>query len=424
MEEHITMSNKELDRLKVLQKVLDKRLRQIEAADQLDLSTRQIKRLCKRLRENGPKGLVSRNRGKTSNRKIDKYFRDSILDLIYSKYNDFGPTLAHEKLLELHNISISVSTVRNIMVDAGIWTSRKAKKKRIFQHRQRRPSEGELVQLDGSDHQWFEQRGPRCSLLVFIDDATGKAHLRFARSENTWDYMNALREYLEEHGRPRALYTDKHGVFRVNQKNSHAKDALTQFGRAAKELGVEIICANTPQAKGRVERANKTLQDRLVKELRLRNISNIEEANSYLPIFIKDYNKRFSKPAKTPINAHRDIDGYDLDRIFTLKETRHLSKNLTLQYKNTIYQIKTSRSSYALRKAHVTVLEYESGKIKIEHKGKELDFAAYHEQEYQGKEVSAKLLNEEVDKLTKSKWKPARNHPWKRHRPKPLVECV
>jgi len=380
--------------------------------------------LCKRLRENDPKGLVSRNSGKASNCKINKHLIDRILELIYSKYTDFGPTLAHEKLSEVHNIAVSVSTVRNIMVAHEVWIPKKVKKKRIFQHRQRRPSEGELVQLDGSDHQWFENRGSRCSLLVFIDDATGKAHLRFARSENTWDYMKALREYLEEQGRPIALYTDKHGVFRVNHKNSQAKDALTQFGRAAKELGIQIICANTPQAKGRVERVNKTLQDRLVKELRLRKISTIEEANSYLPTFIEDFNKHFSKPAKTPINAHKSIDGYDLDRIFTLKETRHLSKNLTLQYKNTIYQIKTSRSSYTLRKAHVTILEYESGKIEIEYKGEKLDFSAYHEQEHQGKEVSSKLLNEEMDKLTKKKWKPARNHPWKRQRSKVLAECV
>ena len=229
MEGYITMSNKELDRLKVLQKVLDKHLKQREAADQLNLSVRQTKRLCKRLKEQGPKGLVSRNRGKRSNRSL----KDSILDLIYSKYSDFGPTFAHEKLSEEHNISVSVSTVRNIMVDFGIWTPKKAKKKRIFQHRQRRPCEGELVQLDGSDHDWLEERGPRSSLLVFIDDATNQVHLCFARSENTWDYIRAFHEYLEEHGRPTALYTDKHGVFKVNHRNSHAKDSLTQFGRAA-----------------------------------------------------------------------------------------------------------------------------------------------------------------------------------------------
>jgi transposase len=424
MEDHITMSNKELDRLEVLQKVLEKRLKQKEAASQLNLGIRQIKRLCKRLKKQGPKGLVSRNRGKPSNRKMCKHLKDSALELICSKYSDFGPTLAHEKLTEVHNFTISVSSVRNIMVEFEVWTPKKAKKKRVFQHRQRRPSKGELLQGDGSDHAWFEDRAPKCSLLAFVDDATGEAHLRFARSENTWDYMKAFREYLELNGRPAALYTDKHGVFKVNHKNSHAKDSLTQFGRAAKELGVQIICANTPQAKGRVERLNKTLQDRLVKELRLRNISTIEEANAYLPIFMKELNKRFSKPAKNPINAHKGIDGYDLDRIFTLKETRHLSKNLTLQYKNTIYQIKTNRSDYALRKAHVTVLEYESGRIEIEHKGKKLDFSPYHEQEHQGEEISSKLLNEEIDKLTKKKWKPKRNHPWKKQEAKPYFETV
>jgi transposase len=423
MEGYIIMSNKELDRLEVLQKVLDKRLKQREAASQLNLSIRQIKRLCKKLRDEGAQGIVSLKRGKPSNRKISKQLKDSILDLISSKYADFGPTLAHEKLSEIHNFTISISTVRTIMVENGIWTPKKIKKRRVFQHRERRPCYGELIQVDGSDHAWFEDRGARCTLLVFIDDATNEVYLRFARSENTWDYMEAFDGYLKANGRPLALYTDKHGVFRVNHKNSHAKKSLTQFGRAARDLEIVIICANTPQAKGRVERVNKTLQDRLVKELRLRNISTIEEANLYLPLFMKDFNRRFSKPAKSSINAHRGIDGYDLTRIFTLKETRHLSKNLTLQYKNTIYQVKTSRPSYALRKASVTVLEYRSGKIEIEYKGQKLNFSAYHEQECQGKEVLSKLLNEEIDCLPKKKWKPSHNHPWKQYRPKAFSQC-
>jgi Trp operon repressor len=423
MEGYIIMSNKELDRLEVLQKVLEKRLKQRDAASQLNLSIRQIKRLSKKLRDKGAQGIVSLKRGKPSNRKTSKQLKDSILDLISSKYSDFGPTLAHEKLREIHNFTISISTVRTIMVENGIWTPKKIKKRRVFQHRERRPCYGELIQVDGSDHAWFEDRGVRCTLLVFIDDATNEVYLRFARSENTWDYMEAFDGYLKANGRPLALYTDKHGVFRVNHKNSHAKNSLTQFGRAAKDLEIAIICANTPQAKGRVERVNKTLQDRLVKELRLRNISTIEEANLYLPLFMKDFNRRFSKPAKSSINAHRGIDGYDLTRIFTLKETRHLSKNLTLQYKNTIYQVKTSRPSYALRKASVTVLEYRSGKIEIEYKEQKLNFSAYHEQESQGKEVLSKLLNEEIDCLPKKKWKPSHNHPWKQYRPKAFSQC-
>lgn len=421
MEGYLIMSNKELDRLKVIQKALDKRLKQREASEQLHLSLRQIKRLCKKLKKAGPKGLISKKRGKPSHRKIPDRIKEKIVDIISSNYPDFGPTLVHEKLWELHEIKVSLSTIRNIMMEKEIWIPKKIKKRRIFQYRPRRSSKGELVQVDGSDHDWFEGRGPKCTLLVFVDDATNEIYLRFASSENILDYMQITQEYLEINGRPVAFYTDKHGVFRVNHKNSHAKNSLTQYGRAAKELGIHIICANTPQAKGRVERVNKTLQDRLVKELRLQNISTIKEANSYLPFFIKDYNERFSIPAKNPINAHRSLEGYDLGRIFTLKETRVLSKNLTLQYNNIIYQIKTTRSSYALRKARVTVLEYRSGKIEIEYKGARFDYTVYHKQEYQGKEVLSKLLNQEIDTLVKPKWKPNKNHPWKIYKPKPYL---
>ena len=422
MKRYIIMSNKELDRLEVIQKVHDRRLKQKEAAIQLNLSLRQIKRLCKGYRQNGPEGLISKKRGEPGKRKKPNILKISAIKIITDRYFDFGPTLAHEKLVELHNFDISLSTVRNIMIENGIWTPKRARKKRAYQLRERRPCLGEPVQLDGSDHRWFEHRGPRCTLLVFIDDATNNVHLHFVRSENTWDYMEATEEYLTNYGRPVAFYTDKHSVFRVNHPNIRKKDSLTQYGRALTELGIHLICANTPQAKGRVERANQTLQDRLVKELRLHNISTIEEANSFLPTFTKDFNKRFSKQPKSPINAHRTIEGYNLSKIFTLKETRKLSKNLIMQYKNTLYQIKSSRPGYTLRKAIVEVREAKDGKVSIEHKGRPLAYKPYHEQEFQGKEVLSKLLNEEVDTLTKPKWKPTRRHPWKRYRSKLPVE--
>lgn len=420
----ITMSNKELDRLRIIEKVIDKRLTQSEAAMSLNLSIRQVKRLCLSFRLDGHKGLISKKRGLSSNRKIPRELKCRISEIICDKYRDFGPTLAHEKLIEKHSIQISLTTIRNIMVEDGIWLPKRARKKRVYQLRERRPCQGELVQLDGSDHKWFEERGPRCTLLVFIDDATSQVHLRFVRSENTFDYMRATEEYLLKNGRPIALYTDKHGVFRVNKQNIQKRDSFSQYGRALKELGINLICANTPQAKGRVESANKTLQDRLVKELRLNNISSIEEANRFLPSFIEDYNKRFSIKAKNPTNTHRPIKGFDLHRIFTLKETRKLSKNLILQYKNNLYQIKTERPSYALHKATVEVLESQNGDIRIEYKGSKLRYKLFHKQEFQGNEVFSKLLNEEVSQIKKSEWKPSRNHPWKRSKSKSYVRIL
>jgi len=417
MGEYINMSNKELDRLQIIQKINSKLIKQEDGAKQLSLSVRQIKRLCKSYRLAGAKGLASKKRGQPSKRKIPNILKMIAIRYVRTFYIDFGPTLAREKLMESHNLHLSVTTVRTIMIEQGFWEPKKARKKKVYQLRERRPCIGELVQVDGSHHAWFEERGPKCSLLVFIDDATNQVHLCFAPSENTWDYMKATEEYLQKYGRPTALYTDKHGVFRVNHKNSLGRDQLTQYGRALRELGIGILCANSPQAKGRVERVNKTLQDRLVKELRLRNISTIEEANVFLSTtFTEDFNQRFSKPAKSPINAHRTMEGYDLAKIFTLKETRKLSKNLILQYKNILYQIRSSRPGYALRKAQVEMRESRDGQISIFYKGQELDYEVYHEQQSQGKEVLSKLLNEEVNQLVKRDYKPAKNHPWKRYR--------
>ena len=222
--------------------------------------------------------------GNAGDRAIDAIATSSAtpFDLIRERYHDFGPTLAREKLIELHQITVGKETLRQWMTEAGIWTSRRERKQRIYQPRARRDCLGELVQIDGSHHWWFENRGPKCALLVYIDDATGKLlHLRFAPSENTFDYLQATKTYLEEWGKPIAFYSDKHGVFRSTHASEKDRTTgLTQFGRALYELNIDIICANTPQAKGRVERANRTLQDRLVKELRLRGISTLDDANA------------------------------------------------------------------------------------------------------------------------------------------------
>ena len=230
------------------------------------------------------------------------------MTLVRENYIDFGPTFASEKLAEDHGLKVSRETLRKWMQDAGMWLSRK-QRRTFHQPRLRRECFGELIQIDGSDHHWFEDRGPACTLLVFIDDATSTLmHLQFVKSESTFSYFGALERYLEAHGRPVAFYSDKHTVFRVAQQGAQSGHGMTQFGRALNELSIEILCANSSQAKGRVERANRTLQDRLVKELRLAGISDMEDANAFLPDFMERYNARFAKAPRRPDDLHRALN--------------------------------------------------------------------------------------------------------------------
>ncbi len=326
----LTMSQKELDRLEVIQRVVSKQLRQRQAAGQLMLSIRQVKRLVRRYREQGAAGLVSRHRGKRPGNAIPEALREEILRLIRTQYGDFGPTLAAEKLHERHGHRLSAETLRQWMIADGLWQPKSRKRARIHPRRPRRPCRGELVQIDGSPHDWFEGRGPRCTLIVFIDDATGELMvLRFAPAETTWAYLQTLQAYLNQHGRPVALYSDKHSIFRINHPEH--KGELTQFSRALKTLDIAPIHANTPQAKGRVERANQTLQDRLVKEMRLRAISDIDTANTFLRAFIEHYNQRFAVAPQNPNDAHRSVLHSERELALTLclHHTRTLSKNLS-----------------------------------------------------------------------------------------------
>jgi len=306
VDELLTMSGKEVSRLEVMQRLKEKSLNQREAAKLVGVSVRQVKRMYKAYREQGAAGLVSQRRGRASNHQLTEATRVQALDLLGSKYRGFGPTLACEKLVEVEGLKISKESVRKMMMAADLWKARRVRKIITHQMRERRPCLGELVQIDGSPHDWFEGRAERCVLLVFIDDATGQLlQLLFVESESFFSYCTAARAYFERYGKPVAFYSDKHGIFRVNMPNSVSGDNLTQFGRAMQDLDIQIICANTPQAKGRVERANQTLQDRLVKEMRLRGISSREAGNAYLPEFIADFNQRFGVQPISQHDAHR-----------------------------------------------------------------------------------------------------------------------
>jgi len=412
MEHLVSMSTKELSRLEIIQRLCKKQMSQKEAGEILHVCTRQIKRLLKRYRKQGAAGLISKHRGRKAANRICGSVKKKGLDLLSTKYRGFGPTLAHEKLVEKEKLHLSVESVRKLMIEEGLWKSRKLKKVVTHQLRERRACFGELVQIDGSPHDWFEGRAESCVLLVFIDDATGKLlELQFVDSESFFSYSQAAENYFRRYGKPVAFYSDKHGIFRVNQASAGSSDTITQFGRAMRELDIQIICANTPQAKGRVERANQTLQDRLPKEMRLLDIRSREDGNAYLPEFMADFNLRFADDPRSDVDAHRTLTAKDdLARILTWQETRTISKNLTVQFENKVYQIQTKRPTYAMRNAIVTVCIDSEQNITLLYKGRSLPYTIYHKQAIQSEVVIAKDLNTVIEAIP---FKPAPNHPWR-----------
>lgn len=415
------MSHKELDRLTVMEALASRSMKQKNAAKQLGLSIRQIKRLLKGYRLNGAAALVSRRRGRPSNRCLAESIRTKTLGLIREHYHDFGPTFAHEKLTENHGLELSVETLRQWMIAEGIWQLKQRKTKPVFQMRERRSCLGELVQIDGSPHAWFEDRAEICTLIVFIDDATSQLlYLRFVQTETTQAYMEALRNYLTRYGRPVSLYSDKHGVFRVNAKEATSGNGLTQFGRVLETLDIESIHANTPQAKGRVERANLTLQDRLIKEMRLQGIDSMEAGNAFLENFRKDHNRRFAVVAKSQNNAHRPVlhSEDELEIIFCIHTTRKLSKNLIIQYKNTSYQVEGQKQPRRMRHANITVCESFDGTVLLLYQGRKLGYSTYQKAQRQSAVENEKTINLRVNQALekqakRTKWKPAPDHPWR-----------
>jgi transposase len=376
----VTMSADERERSHLVRQFVEGRLSQREASEQLGIGVRQFKRLVHSWRQNGDAGLVSRQRGRPSNRRLDEARRTVIASLLTGRYSGFGATLASEKLLELDGITVSAETVRQMQISLGEWKPKRRRAKRVFQLRERRPRFGELIQIDGSPHDWFEGRGPRCTLIVFIDDATGRlTALRCVPAETTRAYLETLRAHVLAHGVPLAFYSDRHGIFRVNAKDAENGDGKTEFGRVSERLSIEPIHALTPQAKGRVERANQTLQDRLVKEMRLRTICSMEAANEFLPTFIETHNKRFAVPPRDPASAHRPWTGTAeaLDDLLARREERVLSKALTFSSAGTKYCVKTNGPGTALRGAKVTLHHFIGGGMTVNYKGRVLPVTAY-----------------------------------------------
>ncbi|MCW1949785.1 MAG: ISNCY family transposase [Octadecabacter sp.] len=366
----IIMSERELNRIEVLSQVTRGAMSAVTAAAVLGLSRRQVHRLLKDFQADGPAAIRHKARGRKSNNRIDPAVREFAVTLVRENYIDFGPTFAAEKLAEDHDLKVSRETLRKWMQDAGIWLSRK-QRRTFHQPRLRRECLGELIQIDGSDHRWFEDRADPCTLLVFIDDATSMLmELRFVPSESAFSYFGALESYLLRHGRPVAFYSDKHSVFRVAKPNEHMT-GITQFGRALAELNIEILCANSSQAKGRVERANRTLQDRLVKELRLAGVSSMDDGNAFLTNFMQRFNTKFAKAPAKPDNLHRalNIEPDRLSEVFCLRDKRYLGKDLTLKYDRKRIKLEVNDLTRGLVGKYIDVYEMADGRIQVRAKG-------------------------------------------------------
>jgi len=408
-EDIIIMSQKELKRLHIIHKLLDKKLKQIEAKDLLDLSTRQIRRLIKRVKEEGDRGIIHRLRGKPSHRAFPQKLKDKVINLYKKKYPDFGPTLATEKLFELDRIKISRETLRRWLIKEGLWIrKRKSRKHRYW--RPRCECFGQMVQLDGSHHKWLEERGPELVLMAYVDDATNKVFARFYEYEGTLPAMDSLKCYIQKYGIPQSIYVDKHTTYRSTKKQSieeqlENKQPQSQFERALDELGINLIHANSPQAKGRVERVLRTFQDRLIKEMRLRNINTKEQANKFLEEYLVKFNERFSIEPLNPTNLHRPISkDIDLDRILSIRTKRALRNDLTIRHNKKLYQILDMPKS--VRTKYVFVEERLNGKLYINYNGFTLKY----------KLINTRPPKPESPYRPRNKYIPPKDHPWRKFR--------
>lgn len=415
------MSKKEISRMDIIRRVLtDKTFTVRQAAQELGLSYRHTLRLVKHYKEDGPPGLISRKRNKPSNRKTPQALRTQVLQLIEDRYHDFSFTLISEMLEENFNIKVSRELIRQWQIQCGKWKPSNRKQARIHQPRDRRPRFGELVQIDGSPHKWFEDRGPACTLIEFIDDATSTVlYMRFVPAETTEAYMAGLKTYLSRYGIPVSLYSDRHSIFRKSKCEELTDNRWSQFERAVLTLGIDMIHANSPEAKGRVERSFLTHQDRLVKMLRLNDISSLDEGNEYLDeVYMKKHNQRFSVEPFDPEDAHTslDIDSKQIDLILSEHHQRKISKHLTVQFENHVYQLITRGSAYSLRGSSITVIKNIAGTTLL-YKGKKMDYQAIHKDQVIRPIEDRKTLHVRINKAVSRKpSKPSPNHPWKHMR--------
>ncbi len=414
------MSTRELQRVEVFGRVASKTLRLLDAAEILQLSYRQTKRLWRRYRGEGALGLKHRSAGRRSNRAKPAEFREKALELIREKYSGnaeerFGPTLAAEHLAEEDGLCVNEETLRRWMLAEGFWS--RGRRRRA--HRQRRPRKehfGELIQLDGSFHAWFEQRGPKGCLMNMVDDATGKTMNRMGEQETIWTAAGVLRQWIEKYGIPRALYTDWKNVYkqRPTEKQLLRGEApVTQFGRMCQRLGIHIIAAHSPQAKGRIERNNGVHQDRLVKKLRRKGIQTYQAANAYLEAdYLPEHNRRFARSPAQPEDYHLAAPGAErLNEIFRLETERWVSNDWVVRYEGRYLQLQPPSRRYAPRQAQAVIYEGEDGEIAVYYRGERI---AFEEIPTPHRQKAAAAADRERVPFSRARRPQSQEHPWKR----------
>lgn len=403
----IEMSRRELSRLHVIKQAIEKQITQAKAGELIELSDRQIRRLIKRIRKEGDTAIRHHSRGRSSNRRIPKKIKDKVIKLCRGVYLGFGPTFASEKLLERDGINISDETLRLWFKEEEIsYQGRKGKKHR--QWRERKEHIGELVQMDGSHHDWFEGRGPKCVLMAYIDDATGRAYSRFYDYEGTYPAMDSFQRYIEKYGMPQSVYLDRHPTYKSTAKQTIEEELLgknpkSQFERALSELSVKVKHAGSPQAKGRIERLFRTFQDRLVKEMRLKDIKTTEEANRFLDNgYLKEHNEKYCVEPAKDADLHRPNPGKRiLGGILCIKIKRTVRNDFTIAHDTKLYQI-TEKT----RAKKVVVEERWGGTMEITYKGRRLKY----------KEIATRPIKESrKDVVLIKEWghTPSADHPWR-----------
>lgn len=423
---YLTMTQKEVTRHGIIQKLIDKEINGTVASKILKLSIRHIKRLKLKVASSGANGLIHQNRGKVSNRKIPKEEYDKIANILTEKYPDFGPTFAAEKLQENHDIDRDTKTIRSIMIEEELWKPNKKKKREYHSWRQRKDCFGQMQQFDGSYHDWFEGRAekPEYCLLASIDDATGiPTKAKFDDSEGVFPVFAFWKEYIQKHGKPKSIYLDKFSTYKMNQRVAiENHDTQTQFQRAMKQLGIDPISAHSPQAKGRIEKLFHTFQDRLVKEMRLRNIDTVPEANHFLETeFLPSYAKKYGVTPKNPTDLHQSLSETEiknLDSIFSKQDMRVVRNDFTVSFKNQWYQLSDNQPVTVRKKDTIGVEERLDGTIHFSLRSKYLDY---------------QIITERSKKVAPIPWVipakrtiyiPAVNHPWRQKFATPKLSNV
>lgn len=415
MNMNITMSLSEIKKYDIIKKALNKELNGSEAAELLNLTVRHIRRLKKKVNQDGIKGLIHSSRGKPGNRRLPDKERNKIADLIKQKYLDFGPTLATEKLIELDKIERSRGAIRSIMIEEEIWKSKPKKKEVHREWRQRKACKGELVQYDGSYEHWFEDRGEEVCLLASIDDADSEVWARFDEHEGVGPTFNFWRDYIRHFGKPNSIYVDKFSTYSMNHKLAKENpDTLTQFERAMTELNIGVIHAHSPEAKGRVEKLFRTLQDRLIKELRLNHISAIKEANEFLEkVFLPKFNAKFMVEARGNANLHKKLNEQEkkkLDSIFSRQYEKVVMNDFTISHKKICYQLEKIQPVTICKQDRVTVEERMDQSIQIRLRGKYLNYRILPEKP---KKINGGKNNPAWIIPGTTAYVPPANHPWR-----------